>query len=359
MKSCTLLAFTTFLFAQISPVVAAENSPPPDAAESGVKVSKPTRPEGGTTIRLPARTAPAEQASIFSRATGVISERRVDIGDTVKAGDILAVIDAPEIDRQIERARAGVAQAEANAALSRVALTRARAMAKNNVIAAEELDEREAGGKTAAADLLAAQAELNRLLDVQSFQTLRAPFDGVVSGRQVDRGDHVRGDQFQPEEWLFQLVRIDELRVELDAPPSAALQLRPGQAGTVTFSELPGRSFSATVTRASRVIDTESGTMRVEMLLPNEGNVLPAGLSGIATITADATAAALQIPTNALLVRDGRNMVAKVQAGKIAFLPVQVGRNLGTKIEILSGLSPDDNLILSPNALLTEGQSVP
>ncbi len=345
------------LSALLVPLVplAAQSAPATEAP----RIIQPERVAAAETLRLPARTQPIEEAEIFSRATGIVGERKVDIGDRVKAGEVLAVINAPEIQRRVERAQAAVAQAEARAALARSALVRARSLARDRVVAAETLDEREAAAKTAEADLQAAQAELHGEEEQQNFLTIRAPFDGIVAARRVDRGDHLRGDQSEPGRGLFQLVRLEELRVEVDAPPAAALRLRPGQVARVEFRELPGQSFAARVTRASGVIDRASGTMRFELSLPNVDLAIPAGLTGLATIEIPPAPGLVQVPTNAVFVRDGRSHVAKVQDGHVAFAPVETGRNLGAKIEILSGVSPDDRLILSPNALLQDGQKLP
>jgi RND family efflux transporter MFP subunit len=327
-------------------------------AAGGVKVVRPEQPPDTVALRLPARTVPAEHAEIFSRATGIVSERRVDIGDKVNEGDVLAVIDAPEVRLRVERAQAGVAQAEARATLARTALERARSMSRNRVIAEEALDERDAAAKTAEADLLAARADLHRTVEEQNFLTIRAPFDGVIAVRRIDRGTHIEGDQFQPGTGLFEVARLDELRVEVNAPPNAAIQLAPGQKASIEFPELAGRKFDAVVTRSARVIDTQSGTMRFELVLPNADLAIPSGLTGTATIQVPQDAGRLLVPTNAVTVRDGKPHVATVTDGRVRFVAVQTGRNLGTKVEILSGIKPEDSVITSPNALLSEGAVV-
>lgn len=331
------------------------------ASEPGAaaQIVRPEAPQESVPLRLPARTAPAEEAEIFSRATGVVGERRVDIGDRVKAGDILATIDAPEVTQRVARAQAAVAQAEARAELARLALQRAKAMSQNRVIAAETLDEREANAKIAEADLLAAKAELQRNQEEQNFLIIRAPFDGTVAARRIDRGDHIRGDQSQPGQGLFHLMRLDELRVELNAPPSAALRISAGQKATIEFPEMPGRSFDAVVSRLAGAIDRASGTMRVELILPNPEFALPAGLTGTATLHMEPAKNLVQVPNNAIVVREGKPHVAKVASGRVSFVPVVVGRNLGNKIEVVSGLTSADAVIVSPNALLREGDPVP
>lgn len=332
----------------------------PALAESpAVRTVSPTAVPETASVRLPVRTAPAEQAEIYSRATGILSVRKVDIGDVVAAGDVLAVLEAPEIDRQIERAKASLETARTRADLANRALARARTMSKERVIAAEALDQREADARTSAAEVDGAAAELGRLEALRSFLTIRAPFAGVIAARRVDRGDHIEGDQFTPGGALFTIVRLDTLRVEVDAPPSSALRLVAGQPATVAFGELPGETFPAKVARASGVIDPKSGTMRVELEMPNPGNRLPAGLAGTAEIQLPASESKLlAVPVNALVTRDGAPHVAKVIDGRIAFAKVVRGRNLGQSVEILDGLSAGDKLVVSPNSLLREGDAV-
>ncbi len=337
----------------LHPATHGQETPPPE-----VRVVQPQPVRGEGELRLPARTLPLKQAHIYSRATGVVKERRVDIGDEVKEGDVLAVVDAPEVRRSAEQARAIVQQAEARSRLADAVLERARTMARGRVIAEEALDEKEAGATTAAGELRAARAELARLEELVQFQTIRAPFDGVVAGRRVERGDHVQADQPRAGEWLFHIVKTDDLLVEVAAPPAGALRLQPGQAAVVTFAELPGREFPAKVARTSGVLDTTSGTMRVELLLPNPGRLLPAGLTGTAQIDAVDSVEVLRVPVNALLKRGGRAEVARVVDGRLEFTLVQTGRNFGNEVEILSGLTAGDQVVLSPNALLAEGQTV-
>lgn len=332
------------------------------SAAQKLQLVKPEPAPAAEPLRLPARTAPAEQAYLYSRATGVLAERRVDIGDTVKAGDLLAVVSAPEILRAAERADAAVAQAEARAALAEANLRRTRALAEKAVLSSEEADIGEASAKSAAADLAAARAEAGRLAALVAFQKITAPFDAIVSARQFDRGDFIPGDSTTNGRWLFQLMRVNELRALLDAPPATALALRVGQPATLEFSELPGKKFPATLTRTAGVIDPGAGTMRVELTLPNPDHLIPAGLNGVAYLSPEPNPSAspvLRLPINTLVVREGRPHVALIRDGKVAFVPVKTGRNSGQRIEILEGLAPDSSVIVNPNALLQEGQSVP
>jgi RND family efflux transporter MFP subunit len=334
----------------------------PAAQAATAPVVRTVAPEPAATaaaIRLPARTAPVEQARLYARVTGQVSERRVDIGDMVRAGDLLAVIAAPETDREADRARALVAQAAARTELAQANLRRTRLLGAGELVSQEDGEVSTANAASAEADLLAAQAELRRLEQLQAFQRITAPFPGIVTGRRVERGDFVQGDSAGDDRWLFQLARIDELRVLIDAPPAAAIAIRDGMVAAMEFTDLPGQRFSATVARRAGVIDPVTGAMRSELHLPNPDLRVPAGLNGTATIRPPQPVGLLRVPVNAVVVRGGEPHVAVVRDGRIAFQPVSLGRNLGQRIEIRSGLAADAAVVLNPNALLTEGQAVP
>jgi len=271
---------------------------------------------------------------------------------------VLAKISAPEVEDEIAHAKAAINQVKVRLDLARTLVERGRDLASRDLLPQEELDTREANLRTAEADLVAAETQLARLETTRSFQTIRAPFDAVVAERGVDVGDHVEGDSNGAENRLYRLVRLNELRVLIDAPPSAALALRPGQKAELRFRELGDRAFEATITRASQVIDGRSGTMRVEAVVANEDLALPAGLSGFATIKTGTEVSVLEIPVNALRTREGRSTVATVEDGRIRFVEVALGRNLGNRVEVRSGLRADASVILSPNALLKEGDEV-
>lgn len=331
------------------------------SAQGTLQFVKPEVAPPAEPLRLPVRTAPAEQAYIYSRATGLLAERRVDLGDVVQAGDVLAVIAAPEIQRAAERTAAAVAQAAARAELAEANVRRTRALGERAMLSSAEAEIGEANAKTAAADLLAAQADAKRLAELVAFQQIRAPFDALVVNRQFDRGDFIPGDSTTNGRWLFHLARVNELRGLLDVAPATALALRSGQDATVEFTELPGKKFPAKVARAAGLIDAASGTMRVELTLPNPERQIPAGLNGVALITptANANARLLRVPVNAIVVREGRQHVAINRDGKVAFVPVRTGRNSGARIEILEGIAADASIIVNPNGLLQEGQPVP
>lgn len=337
----------------------ANDAKPAAAAIRTVRVVAPKAAAGRFGLTLSGRTAPLEQARLSGRATGVVSERRGEIGDRVKAGDVLVVIDAPEIRQQLDRARAAVEQVKARLLLAELTLDRAQELVPKKFLPEQARDDREANVAIAKADLAAAQAEVRRLEQVQGFQTIRAPFDGVIIERQVERGDRVSGDMGAAGSYFYNIARLEQLRVEIDVPQSFALAVTPGTPAKFTFAEIPDRKFDAKVVRTSRSIDQTSGTMRAELVMENTDLALPAGLSGQVVLDVARDAACVLVPGNALVVRQGEQFAAVVEADdKIAFRKVRVGRDLGSEAEVCSGLKIDDRVVLSPNALLKPGDIV-
>ncbi|BCU76283.1 efflux RND transporter periplasmic adaptor subunit [Luteolibacter sp. LG18] len=323
-----------------------------------VKVITPKPATQPRAFEVPARTEPAETATIFSRATGVIHERKVDIGDRVAAGDVLATIDAPEIARQIEAAQATIDQAEAKAKVARTVATRSEGLLKEKAVSKEATEQSTATAEELDASVRAYRAELGKLQELQKFMTIRAPFDATITARKIDRGDHVNGDPSSADAWLFQLYRINELRVVVQAPPDLALRLETGTEGKVSFPELPGKKFTAKVARTSRSIETVSGTMRAELLLKNDDRALPSGLSGTVTFDLAPAPGTFLVPTNTLIVRAGKASVATVVDGKVKLVEVGQGRNLGESVEVTSAGLTGQPVIVSPNALIREGDEV-
>ena len=324
-----------------------------------VKTVLPTPATQTSRYEVPGRTEPFESATIFTRATGVVSERKFEIGDAVKSGDVMAVVDAPEIDRAVESARANVEQVKARAGIAQTLSDRSTRLLKSEVVSKEETEQRQTTASETAAAVRVAEADLRRWEEQQRFSTVRAPFDGIISARNFDRGDLVRGDSSSTDGWLYRLDRLDTLRFVVYATPDLALRFSKDGAAAVRFGEFPGRNFTAQVAHLSRVFDASTGTMRVELLLENKDLTLPAGLTGTATFDVKPSANTFIVPTNALINREGRSLVAIAENGKVRFLEIMPGRNFGRDTEIVSGkLSTATPVILNPNAMLREGDPV-
>lgn len=338
---------------------ARSTTPPAPQLRRAARVVFPEPVGSGTTIVLSGRTAPLEQATLTSRATGFVSERRVDIGDKVKSGDVLLTIDAPDVAQELARSKAAIEQVKARQTLAKVNLERAEALVTKGHVSEQIRDERLANAQTAAADLAAAEAEVRRLEQIISFQTVRAPFDGTIISRNVERGDRVTVSDSQSSMGLLRIARLDELRIEVDVPQSSALKVQTGNQAVVTFAEIPNSKFEARVARTSGAIDAASSTMRIELIMKNPEQRIPAGLNGQVALQFAPRVDVVTVPTNTLVVRDGQQRVA-VATGEdtVVFRAVSVGRDLGTRVEIVSGLSAQDRVILSPNALLREGDKI-
>lgn len=331
-------------------------------AQSGPSPVRTVNPQALTEERVytvPGRTEPVESATLFTRATGIVEARRADIGDVVRQGDVLLQVAVPDLDRAVEAARASVEEARARAENGEALAARAESLFASQAIAQEELEQRRTAAVELRARVRVVEAELARLEEQQRFAMVRAPFDGVVVARNIERGDRVRGDASTAEGWLFRLARVDELRFVINAAPDLALRVSQGDEAVVQFTEYPGTNYRARVTRSSRAFDSTAGTMRLELALPNPDLALPAGLTGSARFTLRTDPKTLLVPTNTVFNRDGQDFLAVVEADKVAFLPVSTGRNRGALLEVRADeLSPGTAVIVNPNALLRPGDAV-
>ena len=311
-----------------------------------------------TTLRLPARAMAAEEARIFARTSGTVAERRVDLGDRVKAGELLLRIAAPEVDQSLERARAAVGQTRAREHLAQLNVDRAKPLVEQQFLSPSGLDNLTANLAVAHADTAAAVAEVKRLEAVQQFQWVRAPFAGVITERLVERGDRVSGDSGGGDAYLLRLAKLDELRVVVDVPQSSAIDVPLGAVVPLSFREFPGETFKATLRRRSGAIDAATGTMRIELALLNPELRLPAGLRGEAVLEVNSLGG-VRVPSGALLSRDGKPHVALVDAqGRLRFVAVQVDRTSDREVVIRSGLDAGAKVVMPLSSLLREGAQV-
>lgn len=308
-------------------------------------------------LNLPARAMAGESAQLYARATGFVSERRVDLGDKVEAGQVLAVIAAPEADQTVHEAKAELARAQADEELAKVNYDRANVLVGSGAISKELYSDRKANHDVAVAARAAAQARLSAALDRQGFQTIRAPFSGVVVARNVERGDRVVGDSTSATS-LFEINVLDPLRVVVDVPQNVALQIRPGVEGEVVFPELPGETFKAQVVRSAQSLSRDSGVMRTELRLPNPNGRIPAGMVGTVRLHLPRAVPATILPLSTVIQRASGAQVATLRDSTLDYRDVTLGRNLGNEIEVLTGVAAGDVVVLAPNALLVPGTKV-
>ena len=310
--------------------------------------------EGGQTLALPGTLQGFQQAPIAARAAGYVRRWTKDIGSHVAKGEVLAVIESPEVDQQLSQAEAARQQAAAGLALAKSTVDRWEALRRKDVVSQQELDERRSGATQAAANLAAADANVQRLHQLQGFTRVTAPFDGVITRRNVEVGDLVDSSG----KTLFVLTQMDPLRIYVNVPQSYAQLVRAGQKVVVTQAELRGRTFTGEVARSAGAIDPATRTMQVEINLPNrDGTLLPGAYVQVDLPLAGAKT--LVVPTNVLLFRGEGTRVALVDADhRVRLKPVTLGRNLGESIEVLGGVADGDRLVVNPSDSLADGDAI-
>ena len=328
-----------------------------NAGEHAIQYVKTTfaKPSGsGQTLALPGTLQGFQQAPIAARASGYLKRWTRDIGSHVEKGELLAEIESPEIDQQLSQAVAARAQTAASLGLAKSTTERWEALKKRDVVSQQELDEKRSGAAQAIANLAAADANVQRLRQLQGFTRVTAPFAGVITRRNVDTGDLIDSSG----KTLFVLTQMDPLRIYVNVPQSYAQLVKPGQKVVVTQSELRGRSFTGEVARTAASIDAATRTMQVEITLANrDGVLLPGAYVQVALPLAASTT--LVVPTNVLLFRGEGTRVAVVDtASKVHLRAVTLGRNLGETIEVLDGVGARDRLVVNPSDSLAEGDAV-
>ncbi len=324
-----------------------------EQAKQYVKTGAARRSQAAKTLVLPGTLQGFVQAPISARASGYLKRWTRDIGAKVEKGDLLAEIEAPEIDQQLAQALALREQAASGFELTRSTMVRWEGLRKKDVVSQQDLDERRGALAQAQASLAAAEANLQRLRQLEEFKRVLAPFAGVITRRNVDVGDLI--DSSRP---LFTLSQTDPLRVYVNLPQAYAQLVKTGQAVSVTQGELRGQRFAGQVARTSASIDAATRTMQLEVSLPNRDGALLPGAYVKVELALQASQSLLA-PTNALLFRSEGAMVALVDAqGRISLRRVTVGRNFGVDFEVLDGISERDRLVQNPPDWLSDGQTV-
>lgn len=351
-----------------------------------VSVLRPENAPPESEIALPGNIQPIYTASVYARSDGYVERRNVDIGSRVRAGEVLAIISSPEVDQQLAQARATVVQAEAAAQQSRANLEQARAnvelarvtkeryvaLGKSDVISRQSVDEAvqtynarsadvssaQANISVADANLKANEANVRRLAQLQGFERVLAPFDGVITERNIERGDLVNAGG-NGSKSLFTISQSNVLRIQVNVPQSQAVSIQPGQQAALEVRERPGRKYTGTVVRRADALDSAARTMLTEVQVDNsDGSLLP-GMYAEVKFVLKRDRPVLVIPSNALVIdKNGMHVVAVTADKRLRFLPVEVGQDLGTKVEIVHGLTGQESLVSSPGDLLSDGQQV-
>lgn len=325
-------------------------------ARQYVSVVTPHASAASETV-LPATLRGAVESPIYARATGYLLHRYVDIGARVKSGQLLADLDTPEIDQELAQAIAQRNQINASLGLAKSSLERWQQLRQRDAVSQQELDERQSAYMQGMANLAAADANVKRLQQLESFKRIVAPFDGVITQRNVDVGDLIDAGSGNSRA-LFSLAQTDPLRVYVQVPQAYAQGVAVGQPVVVTQAELPGRHFHGTITHVSGAIDVATRSLQIEAALPNPDNELRPG-AYVQLALPNTTQAHLSVPANALLFRAEGPRVAVVDDRGIVHLnKIVIARDLGQTLELADGVSATDRVIVNPSDSIDDGDHV-
>ena len=352
-----------------------------------VSIIHATKGQPTSQLVLPGNIEPLYTANLFARVDGYLDRRNVDIGTKVRAGQVLAVISSPEIDQQLGQAKATLAQsqaallqaraaleqAKANAELARLTRDRDLPLGEQHAISQQIVDSAVQSHNARVADVAAAnanivaaeatvaanQANVARLQQMQNFERIVAPFDGVITQRNVERGDLVSASVSAGGKPLFSIAQSDTLRIYVDVPQSEAINIRDGQKAAVDVTERLGRTYTGTVTRNASALNDAARTMRTEVQVDNRDASLLPGMYAQVHFTLAQEHSSMVIPTSSLVIDHAGMHVVVVDADqKLHFVPVTIGKDMGKEVEVLAGLKGSESLVASPSDLLNEGQHV-
>jgi RND family efflux transporter MFP subunit len=331
------------------------------ADRSAVPSVNVTSPKAGAIvgeIALPGNTLAYNDTSIYARTSGYVKNWYADIGARVRAGDLLAEIEVPELDQQLHQAEADLATAQASLELAKVTNTRWQELLSHRVISPQEADQVKSDLGVKQAACAASGANVRRLQEMQKYERVVAPFDAIVTARGVDIGALVDPAAGSAAHELFHLAAVQKLRVYVAVPEIYADGIRDGVEVTISQTSNAVRAFKGVIVRNSNAIDQASRTLNVEVEVDNaDGRLLP-GAYVFVHLKLPAEANSVSIPSNALLFRTEGLRAAKVVDGKVSLTPITIGHDFGSTVEITSGLSPQDAVILDPSDSLADGAKV-
>ena len=324
-----------------------------------VSVTTPMRAAAQQMLMLPGDIQAYQRAAIYARTSGYLKAWHADIGTHVHSGQLLAEIEAPEVDAQLEQARSDAAMASANYQIAKVTADRWADLLAKNAVSKQSAQENMSIMQAKQATLAAALANVRRLEQLQSYEKVYAPFDGVITARNVDVGALIdAGNTGQPAA-LFELAETDRLRIFANVPQDDAPYVVPGTKAQLSLSQFPGRTFAGSVARTSGAIDPRTRTLRVEVDLDNpDGTLLPGAFAQLSLALTHADPG-LSLPANVLLFRPHGVQVAVVDArGVVSLRTITLGRDFGTRVEIRSGLQGNERVVVNPSDAISAGQAV-
>jgi RND family efflux transporter MFP subunit len=310
-----------------------------------------------TTIDLPGRLEAYSQAQLYARVSGYLKEWKADIGAPVKTGQLLAEIEAPDLDQQIMQAEADLASSKANLTLAEGTLERGRMLIKSGAVSQQTLDQRLADAQSRQGLLRSAQANLDRLKVLENYKRITAPFDGLVTARTTDIGALINAGGGGPA--LFVVSDTTRLRAYVNVPQNYVPSVKIGTKAQITVPEYPGKTFTATVEASAQSVDMASGTTRMQLVVDNASGALMTGAFANVQLVLPNPDAAIHVPASALIFDQGGMRVATVGPDdRVVLKPVTIARDLGREVEIATGLTAEDRVIETPPDGIASGDQV-
>jgi RND family efflux transporter MFP subunit len=336
-----------------------------------IATTTPVRATPVHTVTLPGSLQPVQETTVYARTNGYVRRYLVDIGDSVKAGQVLAEIDAPEVDQELSQARASANQATAvleqartRSELARIEMKRYASLAPSGVVSQQEteqhqaaLDSEQANVRAAQASLMSATANIRRLEDLQRFSVVTAPFDGTVTSRTTEVGQRVTSGLGAGES-LFRVAKVDTMRVFVAVPQRYAPSVQVGAPASVRLREFTGRSFEGTITRTANELDPATRTLLTEVRVDNTSRTLIAGMYATVSFRAQRVDTPLLVPATALTTTAEGTRVAIVSQGNVHWKKVEIESDEGDQIAISSGIEESDSVVVRPSDHLVEGMRI-
>jgi membrane fusion protein, multidrug efflux system len=324
-----------------------------------VAVVQPQAESGNDELVLPGNLLAFEESPIFARTNGYLLRWYKDIGSKVQKGELLAAIDTPEVDQELSQARATREQVKSALDLAKISADRWANLRKSDSVSQQEADQQASGYQQGQANLAAAEANVRRLEQLESFKNVYAPFSGVLTRRNVDPGALINSGAGATGKELFDIARVDPLRVYVSVPQAYAPSMNVGVKAAVTLQEFPGQKFSGVIARTADAIDPATRTLNTEVDVPNKDGKLLPGSFGQVHFATGTSVPRITIPVNAMLFRaEGPRAAVVDKDGKVHLQPISIGRDFGATLEILGGLEVSDQIIINPADSIEEGQKV-
>jgi RND family efflux transporter MFP subunit len=335
------------------------NAETAQVALTAVSVVSPKPSAPAEEIILPGNVQPFITSPIYARTNGYLKKWYFDIGAHVKEGQLLAIIDTPEVDQQLQQIMSNLETAKANLALAQITKNRYQGLLKTNAVSQQDADNAAGTYNANKAIVDANQANVNQLKALQSFEKIYAPFDGIITARNTDIGDLINsGSSSTARTDLFHISQPGKLRVYVNVPQEYSQGIKVGMTADLSLAEFPGRKFQGTLVRTAEAINATTRTLLIEISVDNPSGTLLTGSYAEVHLKIPTQASTLLLPVNSLIFRSDGLRVGVVKDGKVALTTVTPGHDFGSQIEIVSGLNPTDQIIVNPPDSIVSGQQV-